>query len=306
MFIVAGIIILLTILFVFLSGLAAYKLLHPKRVSIEISYKLEREGKEIPPNYYDQNPQFFVITSMFGYSLTGNYIKGYSNKLVVFCHGISWNRLGSLKYLEHFISEGWHIIYYDHRGAGESGGKYPSFGKYEKFDLKSIIDYAYSIIPEVKSLVLHGESMGASTVLQYSGMDERISAIIAYCPFSNLKDLLYYNFRSIHLPNFMDPFLLFLIDLVLKYVGKFQMSEINPQKDILNSNLPLMIVHGKKDHKVPYSMSKNLVDKRQPISPTHFHSFEEDGHTPGLYLHNRSYLEKETIEFLRTYTKDSL
>ena len=280
---------------------AGFRLLHPKRVRLEESLKAQKESYEIPEPFWKQTPEFFRIDSDFGYKLTGNYIRGTNNRVIIFCHGISWNRLGALKYMNYFLENGWHIFYYDHRGAGESGGTYPSFGRFEKFDLGKIVDYALALLPKTETIGLHGESMGGATVLQYSIMDPRIQFIVAICPFTSLKGLIRFYMEKLYIPRPIQPIIRVVINSYLYYYGGFSTHDVYPEDDILQSPIPVLLFHGKKDAKVPFEMSQSLYRKRKEIYPTEFYASETSGHTPGLYFDLREIIEEKTKAFIEKY-----
>ena len=63
-------------------------------------------------------------------------------------------------------------------------GKTTSYGYYEKHDLKSVVDWLKSRFGTNITLGIHGESMGAATLLQYAGLvEDGADFYIADCPF---------------------------------------------------------------------------------------------------------------------------
>jgi alpha-beta hydrolase superfamily lysophospholipase len=94
-----------------------------------------------------------------------------------------------LKNISFFSQHRCNIIAYDHRGHGLSYGARPSFGWFEKHDLRRVVDFARQRFPGTEKLVLFGESMGAATVLQYAPSDSRLAAIILDSPFSSFRKL---------------------------------------------------------------------------------------------------------------------
>ena len=65
-----------------------------------------------------------------------------SNKTMILVHGISYTRMGMVKYMPIFRRLGWNILIYDQRFFGRSGGSNTSFGYYEKRDLVAAFDWA--------------------------------------------------------------------------------------------------------------------------------------------------------------------
>lgn len=293
----------ITIIPAVLGVYMGYKLLHPHRVSSDEAFQKQLENGEISGEFIRREKRNFILHSDFGYNISGFYFPGSGQKTIIFCHGISWNKLGSAKYLEQFLNENWNIFLYDHRGAGESGGKYPSFGYYEKFDLKKVKEYATYLYPDTEIWGLFGESMGGATVLQYAPMDSSLSFIVAVCPFSDLEDLMNYHLQKFKFPNFICPYVLYFANQYLKVVGKFSASDVCPLEAISSSSVPLFLSHGTEDKIVPFYMGKHLKESREKMGPTLFLEGTGSGHTPYLYQEHRDEFEKTLDFFLKSYAK---
>ena len=280
-----------------------YRLLHPHRVSPEEAFQSQLQKGEISEEFLKKEKINFSIPSDFGYSITGFYFPGTADKVVIFSHGISWNKLGSAKYLDQFFKGNYTIVLYDHRGAGESGGKYPSFGFFEKFDLKKVKEFIKSRYPNTKVWGLFGESMGGATVLQYTELDSEIHFIVSVCSFSSLNDLMKYHLKKNFIPKLLYKFILFFTELYLGKVGGFHSSQINPLETICKTKIPLFLSHGTDDKLVPYEMGKLLMESREKIGPTFFLEGKGSGHTPYLYLNHKKEFELILEKFLDSFSK---
>jgi uncharacterized protein len=293
----------ISLLLIFLGFYLGFRFLHPHRVSSEDALKSQLEKGEIPKEYLERKKEPFLVPSSFGYNLAGFYFPGDGEKIILFCHGISWNKLGSVKYLDRFLKENWTIFLYDHRGAGESGGKYPSFGFYEKQDLGRIKEFAKEKFPNTKIWGLFGESMGGATVMQYAKMDSEIQFVVAVCPFTSLSGLMTFHLGKVGVPKLLLPIILFFSDLYFRMVGDFSASQVTPGEDICSTKVPLFLSHGNRDELVPFEMGAQLYEKRNPLAPTVFFEGNESGHTPYLYLDHKEEFEKILENFLNKYSK---
>ncbi len=148
----------------------------------------------------------FSIPSRFGYTIKGSLIELHeTNRYIILCHGVTVNRLNSVKYMNLFLQKGWNVLIYDHRRHGESGGKTTSYGHYEKFDLQSVVHWLKQEACDSIVLGIHGESMGAVTTLLYAGMvEDGADFYIADCPFSELEAQLLYRLKAeFKVPSFL-------------------------------------------------------------------------------------------------------
>jgi pimeloyl-ACP methyl ester carboxylesterase len=291
------------ILIQFISIYISYRLFFPKRVSTKFTIEDEIQKGEITPEFLKTPKEEFILKSDMGYDLSGFFIKGKSNNTVIFCHGIAWTKYGSVKYMDSFLKKGWNIIAYDHRGCGESGGEGPSYGFYEKLDLEKIIQFANQKFPKTNFLGLYGESMGASTILQYSRSKQNLKFIIAVCPFSNLVELIRFHLQSSKIPSFIHKLILYSINIYSKLLQNFSIYDVNPLEDVLTNQIPLFLAHGFIDKITPFSMSEEIYNRRKNSSTTTLFIGENSGHTPEIYMQHRDEFEKKVWEFISKLQK---
>ena len=244
------------------------------------------EYKEFTEEFLQSEKLNFVIPKANGEFLDGFALPGNSDHTVIFCHGITWTRYGMVKYFDYFRENGWNIIAYDHQAHGKSPGKYPTYGVDEKKDLKLVVDWALKQFPETEAIGLFGESMGAATVLQYAPMDKRIGFIIADCPYSNFNVLMNHQLKLNHVPPFLRGGIIRLSDRITRGIAGFHTGNINPEQDIMQTDVPILLVHGREDDYVPTAMSEHMYRIRKRKSP---HSARTDrGSGPRPVCQNRS------------------
>ena len=148
-------------------GFAA-QVVFPKRFGFEETYEIEKgKGRLNEKEYQSWMKEEVILQSQFGYSIYGLYFptEG-SNKVIVFSHGITYTLFGSVKYMKIFQKLGFNLFLYDNRYHGKSGGKNSTFGYYEKYDLKVIVDWIQNKIGPNAMIGTHGESMGAAISTQ--------------------------------------------------------------------------------------------------------------------------------------------
>ena len=300
------IIVFIFILIQFVAVYISYRLFFPKKVSTEFTIQDEIEKGEITDDFLKINKENFILKSDMNYDLSGFCIKGKSNNTVIFCHGIAWTKYGCIKYMYSFIKKGWNIIAYDHRGCGESGGEGPSYGYYEKYDLEKVIQFANDKFPKTKFLGLYGESMGASTILQYSKAKENLNFIIAVCPFSSLIQLIQFHLKSAKIPNFIHNILLYSINKYSKVLQRFSIYDVNPLDDSLTNHIPIFLAHGNLDKITPYSMSEEIYNRRKNMAITSLFLGENSGHTPEIYMQHRNEFETRLWKFISSLQKNKI
>lgn len=287
----------LAALLLFIGFLVSQKLLYIRLRSMDKILDYESQNHNFDKAWFDGlDKERVLVQSPYGYTLSGCFIPGENptGKTVIFCHGVTVNRICEMKYARIFLERGWNVFLYDHRRHGESGGTTTTFGYYEKYDLKAVVEYVAGRLSPDAVIGLHGESMGAAVILQYGALEDRVDFFIADCAYSSLKQQLSYLLkRDYHLPAF--PFL-YIADLIVRIRGKFNIKDVCPLGDVKNIRKPILFIHGDADTYVPTFMSEQMYHETQGVKrlylargAAHAQSYKAD---PAQY-------EAEIVAFLK-------
>jgi uncharacterized protein len=292
----------LFILLFFWLSLGMYftnRLMYMKKKNEDFILKREKEAGRYNPDEFQSLPKLDVdIPSPFGYTIKALLVEPYqSNRYIVFAHGVTETKINSIKYMNLFLQRGFNALIYDHRRHGESGGKTTSFGHYEKFDLKTVVDWLKKEKGPDLELGIHGESMGAATMLLYAGLlEDGANFYIADCPFSDFKSQLDYLLkRDFKIPpKLMIP----IADIILRFRDKYSIQHVSPISVIENIKNPILFIHSQKDDFILPSMSRDLFEQKKgpkmlflAANGRHAQSFNE----------NRADYERVIDEFLQKY-----
>ena len=293
--IVIGIIVLIGAFICIAALYFTFKVISPVTSSYEASLDYELSNNRISKQLLEKyNKQEVEIVSKFGYKLYGWFFECENSlKTVVICHGITCNIIGSLKYMELFRRRGYNVLVYDHRNHGRSGGKYTTFGHYEKQDLKSWVDWIYERYGNTAKVGTLGESLGAIVALQNTAIDDRLSFCVADCSASDLISLLKYRLKvEYHLPAFpllqVSSFLSWLITGMSYY-------KVSPIQAIKTVNTPIFFVHGSEDTYIPTKMSKEMYEVKK--GPKKIYIAEGAGHATSLITDSAEY-DRQLDDFL--------
>ncbi|KKK33279.1 hypothetical protein WQ57_25520 [Mesobacillus campisalis] len=239
-----------------------------------------------------------MIPSPFGYSLKAIVVEPYNNnRYVVFCHGVTESKMSSVKYMNLFIERGFNAVIYDQRRHGESGGKTTSYGYYEKFDLKAVIDWLRKQKGDDLFLGIHGESMGAATMLQYAGLiEDGADFYVADCPYSDFaKQLAHVVREDTKLPpQVMVP----VAQLFLKVRDRYPLKDVSPLTAVENIQKPVLFIHSRKDDYILPGMTHELYERK--LGPKQLFLAENGAHARSL-AENREEYTKALDEFLGHY-----
>ena len=123
-------------------------------------------------------------------------------------------------------------------------------------DAKKTIDWLNSRGVKNKNIILYGESLGTGIAVEL-GQTNQFGGIILESPFTSMTNAA----KNIY------PW------LPVKYLLK---DKYDSEKKIKNLQIPILIMHGKKDNIVPFKMGKKLYDLAN--NPKFFYFTENDDH----------------------------
>jgi fermentation-respiration switch protein FrsA (DUF1100 family) len=125
------------------------------------------------------------------------------------------------------------------RGFSGNPGKPTEKNLYN--DARKSVEWLNNTGIENKNIILYGESLGTGVATEL-GQDNSFAGIVLESPFTSIADAakIYYPY----LP----------IDLLIK-------DRYDSLKKIKNINIPILIMHGKKDDVVPFKMGVDLFEK---------------------------------------------
>ena len=160
--------------------------------------------------------------------------------LILLCHGFCGIRNVLLpSFANAFTEAGFATITFDYRGFGKSKGKPSQAGLLD--DTQSAINvvrHRSDVNPQ--RLVLFGQSIGGANILDVIGRGDRegIRAVILDSTFASYATI----------ANQMIPGSGYLLDE--SYSGENYIASVSP--------IPLLLIHGKADHVIPWQHSEKL------------------------------------------------
>ncbi len=283
----------------FVSSFGLYftnRIMYIKKKDDQSILAREKEAGRFNPDDFDHlTKREVTIASSFGYDLKMILVEPNPvNHYIIISHGVTENKYNSIKYMNLFLERGFNAIIYDHRRHGESGGKTTSYGYYEKFDLKTIVHWIKAEKGPDLLLGIHGESMGAATMLLYAGMiEDGADFYISDCPFSDFKDQLTHLLQTdMKLPP--KP-LLPIANLFLRMRERYSLRDISPISFIHQIKKPILFIHSKKDTYILPSMTEALYKGKK--GPKKLFLAENGGHAQSLNENKEAY-ETAIDEFL--------
>ncbi|MCU7556792.1 alpha/beta hydrolase [Macrococcus capreoli] len=278
---------------------ASNYVLNFKLRDVEVIRRREIKAKRLDVDAFNaMHPIDVTIPSRNGYNLSATVVKPYEHQhWMIFCHGVTENKITSIKYLNLFKDLGFNGIIFDHRRHGESGGSHSTYGYYEKKDLESVIAYLKEQYGYDITFGVHGESMGAATTLLYAGeLANEAAFYVSDCAFSNFAKLLTQIIEQKSVIG--SGFVLSALNQMLKIRTHFSLKQISPIDVIHNVEQPILFIHSKPDVFIPYTHSVDLYNKKR--GPKMRWYPEHGGHAASYNVNPITYKHKVET-FLKTY-----
>ena len=176
---------------------------------------------------------------------------------VIYLHGVGDCKIGGVELSAFLYSLGYNVFLYDSRHHGESGGKYCTYGFFEKHDVSTVIDYLQQREDlKLGKVGVFGTSMGAAVAIQAAAIDVRIASVVAEASFTTLRSIAVdYQRRLIKLP---WHFLRNIAFARSQKVAGFKARFVAPVEDVKKLHCPILFVHGLEDTFIDVLHSKEL------------------------------------------------
>ena len=165
------------------------------------------------------------------------------------------------------------------------------FGCKDRLDALRWIDWMIRKVEREEhmpvQILLHGTSMGASTVLMASGLrlPDQVKGIISDCAFTSPKEVFTHVLHSMyHLPAFP---MLNIADFVNRKKAGYGLDECNAAREVRKAKVPALLIHGSRDTFVPCSMCEEIY--RNYAGPKRKLIVSGAGHAESYYKDPEAY-----------------
>ena len=202
--------------------------------------------------FFAQNPERVQITSDDGLRLVGYFLPAYDAKgTLLLMHGFRSAPLFDFALSCRFYHDlGWNILAVCQRAHAESEGKYITYGVKERFDARDWALYLADRFGPEHKVALVGLSMGSTTVLMSLGTElpGNVRCAVADCGFTSPYEEFVHVLKRRHIP--IHP-ILDIADFYAKAFAGFGFKDYSTVTALQKNKLPVLFVHGEKDHFVP-------------------------------------------------------
>ncbi len=255
------------------------------------------------PDDLHLNHREFDYVAADGVTIDAELILAHENKeqqgTVILLHGIGGCKESFYRLASQYAKMGFNTALVDLRGHGASGGKYCTFGYYEKNDVAGIARKLKQVFPN-KPVGIYGCSLGGAIALETMSGEESIDFGIIACTFDDVKNVVreytarYAGFRC----DWVADFALWRAESV----AGFEADDVKPYESAKNINKPVLIIHGDSDINIPIALGKRNFEA---LASSHKEFYEVKGGNHGnLEKAGGMIYKKRITDFLEYCTNE--
>ena len=159
-------------------------------------------------------------------------------KTIIYFHGNAGRLDNRIHKLNHFNDMDINFLIIAWRGFSGNKGRPTENGLY--IDGKSAVNWVMKQGVKEENIVLYGESLGTGVALEIA-QNKNFAGVILETPFTSMVDAA----RKFY------PYI--PVSFLLK-------DRYENEKKVINTNIPIMVMHGEKDTIVPFSMGKRIFE----------------------------------------------
>ena len=273
---------------------------HGKRQTLKEAYAWQSMHYDV--SWYEHlSKEDYCIKSFDGYELHVQLCRPdqASDKYIILSHGYTDNRYGCLKYMRIYLDRGYNCIIYDLRGHGENLSHICTYSVLEGKDLYELIKDTRERYPDLKTLGLHGESLGASTTIASLGYQiwaradnmrtDYVDFAVADCGFADIENVLEGAVEnSLRLPSFLVK----AASAGSKMLYGYSFSQMRPVDMLSGNQVPILFIHGEDDTFILPENSRRMAAETDGYSEVHL--IHGAGHANSVLTDPVSYREYVT------------
>lgn len=205
--------------------------------------------------WFSEAKQPVSITSFDGLNLHGwlfdpDCVNPLPHLYVICCHGYTGEPAEMAKWAHRFAKLGFTVLVPAQRAHELSEGRYVGMGWLERNDLLAWIHLIVESDPDAR-ILLHGNSMGAATVMMAAGdprLPRNVVSAIEDSGYASVRMQFIDSARSMfHLPKLLAAMCVDAAGLVCKYRAGFDFSDASCVEQLKHTTIPMLFIHGAAD-----------------------------------------------------------
>lgn len=248
------------------------------------------------------SPQKVCIKSRDNLTLCGMFVPASSNKVAILLHGFGGSFYEVQPQAKFFHDKNFSVLAVDCRAHNSSQGSCVGFGWLDRLDVVDWVKFVNEKNPDSK-IVLFGISMGGTAVCCATGEKEigpetNVVGAISDCAFANASRQIDHIMRKHKI--LLKLFKWHLLSFA-KRLHELDLNLIDATKQVKNTKIPILFIHGAQDDFVPPQNMSILYDAT-PAELRSKHLVPDAAHALSYATEGVLY-EKQISDFLNSRTE---
>jgi pimeloyl-ACP methyl ester carboxylesterase len=215
--------------------------------------------RNVTPVDYSLNAEDLWVEAEPGLWLCGWHVDARrtpARGTIVLLHGHGSCKEAMLGLAAAFSERGYNCLLYDSRAHGQSGGRFCTFGYYERRDVSRVLDEGERRFGPLGPVAIFGSSLGGAVALQAMPVEPRIRCGVVASSFATLREIVRdYMERYSGLPFF------FISDLGLAraaQIAHFRVDQVDPEAAARFIRQPVLLAHGTADRQIAFRYGERI------------------------------------------------
>ena len=237
----AGLLLAVVGAFVLLSLGSFWLAVRPPRLAVPLS-----------PDEYGLRPEAVTIAAADGVRLSGWFLPRPGAPAVVLLHGYPAEKADMLP-LAAALHRHFATLLMDLRYFGQSEGGLSTLGLRERSDLRRTLDFLTQ--RGYGKVGVFGLSLGGAVAITTAAEDGRLRAVVAYAPFSDLRQL------GLELYGWLGVFRYPLVELMTLWSRLLLGGDLTrpaPAEAARALMIPVLLIHSRGDDQIPFGHAERL------------------------------------------------
>ena len=275
--IAAGVLTVFVVLYLGLSAFIVSEILTPRSVC----------SVRVPSDSGFAAEEIHFQSDVDRVPLAGWLLPSTGDRAIVLVHGdTSYSWTGTQEDIARvYVEAGFHVLVFDGRGRGRSGGDRLGLGWHERHDVRGAVNVLLKRGFEPGRIGVHGTSLGASTALLSAAVISEVGAVVADSAWADVRDFMDIEIeRQTKIPALFTRLVLRPgIVFVAQAFYDLDLDAIPPERAVPQiAPRPILFIHGSEDKRIPVEHARRLkAASKNPADELWIHPL---GHTDGVRI----------------------
>ena len=195
--------------------------------------------------------------------LAGWLFPSSGDRAIVLLHGLSSHSWcgGQPDVARAYVKAGFHVLIFDLRGHGSSGGELLGLGWHERRDVRGAVNLLLARGFSSGRIGIQGGSYGAAVALLATAAIPEVGAVVAYSAFADVRDLMDAEIeRKTEVPSRVTKLFRPGIAFIARLLYSLDFDAIAPERAVPDiAPRPVLFIHGSEDERIPVEHSHRLM-----------------------------------------------